>query len=163
MIQFTVTLSDEEALAMSTMCGDTQQWIENALRERARIAMDDIVATAVNQSLQTQTVLPATKAEIVSFAVQQGWVKTFQDVSTRVVPSAVTMRQARLALLAAGKLNEVISAINQLSGAEKEAALIEWEYSSEVQRHNGFVSLIGPALDMTEEQIDDLFIAASKL
>ena len=45
----------------------------------------------------------------------------------------------------------------------KEAALIEWEYSSEVQRHNGFVSVIGPALGMTEEQIDDLFIAASKL
>ena len=163
MMQFTVTLSDEEALAMSTICGDTQQWVENALRDRARIAMDAIVDTAVTQSLQSQTVLPATKAEIVSFAVQHGWVKTFQDVSTRVVPGKITMRQARLALLAAGKLNEVALAINLLGDVAKEAAQIEWEYSSEVQRHNGFVSLIGPALCMTEEQIDDLFIAASKL
>lgn len=163
MMQFTVTLSDEEALSMSTICGDTQLWIENAVRERARIAMDEIVATAVNKSLETQTVLPATKAEIVSVAVQRGWVKTFQDLNARVVPGVVTMRQARLALLAVGKLNDVTTAINLLGDGQREAAMIEWEYSNEVQRHNGFVSSIGPALGMTEEQIDDLFIAAAKL
>ena len=80
------------------------------------------------------------------------------------VPQAVTMRQARLALLGAGKLSLVTAAIDAIPNAtEREGARITWEYSQEVQRHNGLVSQLGPALGMTEAQIDALFIAASKL
>jgi hypothetical protein len=79
------------------------------------------------------------------------------------VPLAVTMRQARLALLGAGKLAAVSAAINALPSPKKEAAQIEWEYSQEVQRHNGFVEELAPILGMTQEQLDQLFIAASKL
>lgn len=77
------------------------------------------------------------------------------------VPAAVTMRQARLALLAAGKLASVTAAINALPSPQKEAAQIEWEYSQEVQRHNGFVSLLAPVLGMTAADLDTLFIAAA--
>lgn len=80
-----------------------------------------------------------------------------------VVPSSVTMRQARLALLGAGKLAAVQSAIDALSEPTKTAAQIEWEYSNEVQRHNGLVASLGPALNLTSEQIDTLFIEAAKL
>ena len=73
------------------------------------------------------------------------------------------MRQARLALLGAGKLAAVDAAINGMPEPNKSAARIEWEYSNEVQRHNGFVSALGPALGMTSAQIDQLFIAAAKL
>ena len=79
------------------------------------------------------------------------------------VPFAVTMRQARLALLAAGKLTLITTAINALPEPQRSAALITWEYSTEVQRHNGFVSQLAPALGMTEQQIDQLFIAAKTL
>ena len=79
------------------------------------------------------------------------------------VPKIVTMRQARLALLGAGKLAAVNAAINALPSPTKEAAQIEWEYSQEVQRHNGFVSLLAPVLGMTEADLDALFVAGAAL
>ena len=80
-----------------------------------------------------------------------------------VAPASVTMRQARLALLGAGLLDDVEAAIAALPSPQKEAARIEWEYSQDVQRHNGFVSVLAPALGMTEAQTDALFIAAAGL
>lgn len=79
------------------------------------------------------------------------------------VPASVTMRQARLALLGAGLLDDVEAAIAALPSPQKEAARIEWEYSQEVQRHNGFVSVLAPMLGMTAEQTDALFIGAATL
>ena len=79
------------------------------------------------------------------------------------VPSAVTMRQARLALNAAGKLALVEAAIASLSEPQKTAAQIEWEYSNEVQRSNGLVASLGPALGMTEAELDALFVQAASL
>lgn len=80
-----------------------------------------------------------------------------------VVPEYVTMRQARLALLKAGLLDQVNSALNTLQGAEGEAARIEWEYSQEVWRNRPFVIQLGDTLGLTPEQIDDLFIKAATL
>jgi hypothetical protein len=79
------------------------------------------------------------------------------------VPRAVTMRQARLALLGSGKLPAVTAAINSLPEPQKSAAMITWEYSTQVQRDNGLVPQMAAALGMTEAQIDALFIAAAKL
>lgn len=79
------------------------------------------------------------------------------------VPDAVTMRQARLALLGAGVLSTVQAAIAALPSPQKEAAEIEWEYAQEVQRNHGLVPAMAQALGMTESQIDDLFIAAAAL
>jgi hypothetical protein len=79
------------------------------------------------------------------------------------VPQAVTMRQARLALLGAGVLDLVQAAIDALPEPAKSAAQITWEYSTEVHRHNGLVSQLAPALGMTEAQIDTLFITAAAL
>lgn len=83
--------------------------------------------------------------------------------TTSNVPASVTMRQARLALRAAGKLAAVEAAIAALPDPAKTDAQIEWEYSNEVQRHNGFVSQLAPLLGMTEAQLDDLFIQAKAL
>lgn len=80
-----------------------------------------------------------------------------------IVPSAVTMRQARLALLGAGLLDDVEAAIAALPSPHKEAAKIEWEYSQEVQRHNGFVAQLGPALGLDAAALDALFVAAARL
>lgn len=75
----------------------------------------------------------------------------------------VTMRQARLALLGAGKLPAVNAAIAAMQGAQGEAARIEWEYSQEVQRDRGLVSALSSQLGMTEEQLDALFTAAAAI
>lgn len=79
------------------------------------------------------------------------------------VPQVVTMRQARLALLGAGLLPQVDAAIAALPSPQKEAALIEWDYSSEVRRHRPFVQGLGAALGLSAAQLDALFTAASQL
>lgn len=79
------------------------------------------------------------------------------------VPHEVTMRQARLALLAAGKLAGVNAAIASMPEPHKTAASIEWEYGNALQRSNPFVSQIGAALGLDAAGIDALFIAAAKL
>jgi hypothetical protein len=89
-----------------------------------------------------------------------GEVSLYQPI---IVPSTVTMRQARLALLAAGKLQDVENAINALPDPPKTAARIEWDYSNEVQRHNGFVASLAPILNMSEADLDKLFILAATL
>ena len=79
------------------------------------------------------------------------------------VPQSVSMRQARLALLQIGKLQQINSAITSLPSPQKEEAEIEWQYANEVNRYIGLVSLLAPALGLSETDIDDLFIlAASK-
>jgi hypothetical protein len=75
----------------------------------------------------------------------------------------VTMRQARLALLSAGKLSLVNAAIAGLPEGEKEAAEIQWEYGSEVERLSPLVVGLMPALGMSEEEIDALFELARTL
>lgn len=75
------------------------------------------------------------------------------------VPRTVTMRQARLALLAAGLLDDVEAAI----AAGPRAAQIEWEYAQEVARDYGLVLQLAPALGLTDRQLDDLFVAAASL
>lgn len=80
-----------------------------------------------------------------------------------VVPQAVTMRQARLALLQAGKLDAVNAAVANMPGDAGVAARIEWEYSQEVQRNKELVLALAPVLGLNEAQLDALFIAAAAL
>lgn len=71
----------------------------------------------------------------------------------------VTMRQARLALLQAGKLADVDAVIAQAG----DAARIEWEYAQELRRDHPLVTAMGAALGMSVEQIDALFVQAATL
>ena len=79
------------------------------------------------------------------------------------VPQSVTMRQARLALLESGRLAEVSLIISSLPSPQKDMALIEWEYALYVERQNPLFIQIAMALGLTQKQVDDLFIVASKL
>ena len=79
------------------------------------------------------------------------------------VPPSVTMRQARLALLGAGLLASVDAAIDSLPSPQKEAARIEWEYATEVQRSSGLVPMMAAALGLDDAALDALFIEAAAL
>lgn len=73
-------------------------------------------------------------------------------------PQVVSMRQARLALLAADLLDDVEAAISSANRAVQ----IEWEYATVVERSSPLVFAIGGSLGLTESTIDDLFLDASK-
>lgn len=79
------------------------------------------------------------------------------------VPQSVTMRQARLALLQAGKLQAVNNAIASMTGPQGEAARIEWDYSNEVKRDQLLTISLAQSIGMTESEMDALFIEAAKL
>lgn len=79
------------------------------------------------------------------------------------VPIKVTMRQARKALLLAGKLDAVNAAINALPSPARELAKVEWEYSQEVQRGWPLVAQLTTVLGMTELEMDELFIHGATL
>lgn len=74
-------------------------------------------------------------------------------------PTTVTPRQARLALLQAGLLDDVEAAVNAAGGATK----ITWEYATEINRNDALIDTLGVALGLTSEQIDGLFSAAANL
>jgi hypothetical protein len=86
-----------------------------------------------------------------------------RDISSKDVPPEVTMRQARLALLNAGLLSAVETAIDALPEPPRTAARIEWDHSNTVQRNNAFVLQLGGLLGLTPQQLDSLFIAAAQL
>lgn len=84
------------------------------------------------------------------------------EVST-VIPTSLTMRQARLALLGLGKLVDVSTLITTLPEPQKTAALIEWEFAATVERDNSLVQLVKTQLSISEEDLDKLFIEGSVL
>lgn len=79
------------------------------------------------------------------------------------IPAAVNMRQARLALLSAGLLASVNTAIASIAGAPGDAARIEWEFAQEVRRDSALVQSLIPSLGLTNTQIDNLFVLAETL
>ena len=80
-----------------------------------------------------------------------------------IIPQEVTMRQARLALLDNNLLHLVQPAIDSLPEPNKTKAQIEWDYSNALQRDNQFVAILGGALGLSSQDLDNLFILASTL
>lgn len=79
------------------------------------------------------------------------------------VPQAVSMRQARLALLQAGLLANVNSAVAALPGLDGDAARVEWEYAQEVRRDSPLVASLAAAMSLDAARLDGLFVAAHGL
>ena len=75
----------------------------------------------------------------------------------------VSMRQARLALSQAGKLELVDSSIASMPEPDKTTVSIEWQYASTVERLSPWVLAMIPALGMTEYEMDSLFQIAETL
>lgn len=85
MATYTITLSNTEDKALNVVAISSQDWIDNAVHERCRIAIDEIVTLTVKKCLETATQLPGTKDDIVMLAVQRGWVKTAEQRNAEAV------------------------------------------------------------------------------
>lgn len=75
------------------------------------------------------------------------------------VPEVVTPRQVRLLLLQQGLLDEVETMISQ----QDRATQITWEFAIEFRRDDPLLNNLAQQLNLTEEQVDQFFIAASQL
>lgn len=99
--QITLTAAEDAALSYAALSQD--DWIQNAIRERCRVAIDEIVGIAVQNFLATGIQIPSSKEEIVALAFSTGLVKT------------AAQRQAEAEALAAQQAAE--AAANQQAGA----------------------------------------------
>lgn len=129
---------------------------------RAHVIENGVVVNTVE--VESLGVLPGLVAAQANEGI--GWLYdgsnfTSPPSPTPSVPTEVTMRQARLALLDAGLLANVQPAINSLNEPDKTKAQIEWEYSNALQRSNPFVTTLGTALGLDNEALDNLFIQAN--
>lgn len=79
------------------------------------------------------------------------------------VPSAVTRRQLKLALLAADLLDDIEGFV--ASGAVPRAAVISWNEATEYHRNDPMLNEMAAHLTppMSAEQIDQLFVAAAAI
>lgn len=90
-------------------------------------------------------VLPKTENEIVEYRKSQ-------------VPKSITPLQAKLQLLKLGLLDEVEALVTS-----DRTSQLYWEYASVVERDNAVLLLMANSIGLTSEQVDEMFIEASKL
>jgi hypothetical protein len=76
MPDITITLTDTENKGMEYVAASVQDWADNALTNRARIAVDEIVKIYTDRALDEGVQIPATRDLIVADAFTRGWVKT---------------------------------------------------------------------------------------
>ena len=106
---------------------------------------------------------PVNSANQGAFFREGAWVVE-TAVPVVIMPTSVTPRQARLALLQIGKLDAVSAALTAIPDpARRTAAQIEWEYATVIERNSPLVTSLAAGLGLAAADIDALFIAAAKL
>lgn len=68
MATYTITLSDAEDKALGFVAFSQQDWIDNAVHERCRIAIDEIVNAEVQRKLANNETISGSKEDIVNAA-----------------------------------------------------------------------------------------------
>jgi len=68
MTTYTITLSDAEDKALGVVAFSQNDWIQNAVKERCRLAIEEIVAAEVQRKLAAGESITGTKDDIVMAA-----------------------------------------------------------------------------------------------
>lgn len=76
MANYSITLTNAEDRALSVAATSQNDWIQNAVHDRCRIAIEEIVGITVQKCLETNTPIPGSKDAMVELAFEKGWVKT---------------------------------------------------------------------------------------
>jgi len=76
MMEYTIDLTTAQNLALGYEAANQQEWIDNVVHNRCRIATEEIVKICVDQCLALSIQIPPTKDEIVILAFEEGWVKS---------------------------------------------------------------------------------------
>ena len=87
MPNITITLTDTQYKGLQYAALDPQDWADNAVTNRARIANDEIVSMYTNRALDEGVSIPATRELIVADAFTRGWAKTAAQVNAEAEAS----------------------------------------------------------------------------
>ena len=118
----------------------------------------------------TQTLEYRAFADLTNFKwVEETYVRDLsqQEIDQRLPqpPDTCTPRQLRIALIQTGiSLSTIEAQIDAISDpVQKEIARAEWEYALEIKKEHPLVGMIAAALNLTEQQINDIFVLAVTL
>ena len=90
MPNITITLTDTQYKGLQYAALDPQDWADNAVTNRARIANDEIVSMYTNRALDEGVAIPATRELIVADAFTRGWAKTAAQRNTEAEAASET-------------------------------------------------------------------------
>lgn len=88
MAQYTITLTDSEDKALHVVASSAQEWIDNMVHERCRIAIDEIVAAEVERITAAGGTLSGTKDDIVLAAPIKSAVERQAEFEAAMVAKA---------------------------------------------------------------------------
>ena len=88
-MDYTITLTDAEQKAMEYIAVDVYDWIENAVKNRARIAIDDIVKEEVERITSNGGQISGTKEDIVIAAP----IKSAKQRNDELIESLKTLEE----------------------------------------------------------------------
>ena len=108
------------------------------------------------QFVEAQAALVTAQAKVTEL---QAKIDAYTPPAPTVTSQSITMRQARLALLGAGLLDQVNAGMSTMP----QAAQIEWQFASEVRRDNALIGAMATALGLDDAAIDALFAAGAAL
>jgi hypothetical protein len=79
------------------------------------------------------------------------------------LPSVATPRQIRLALLDMGLLESIQTFIGTLEEPLKTKVMIEWEYSTQIEKISPVIQALSTQMGLTSEQLDAIFVKAATI
>lgn len=118
----------------------------------------------------TQTVEYRSFADLPNLKwIEESYIRNLsqEEIDQRVPqpPDTCTPRQLRIALIQTGISPSIIDA--QIDGisdpVQKEISRAEWEYALEIKKEHPLVGMIAASLNLTEQQVTDIFILAVTL
>jgi hypothetical protein len=88
-MEIKITLTDSEAKALAYVAYDPQEWAENAVKERARIAMDEIFQLEVQRMISDPAIseIPADRESVVLAANIKSASERAQEEETLLLKS----------------------------------------------------------------------------
>lgn len=93
MTTYTITLSDAENKALHVVALSAQDWIDNAVHERCRTAIEEIVAAEIQRKLAAGEPISGSKEDIVMSAN----IESAAQRQMRIEAEKAAQRQAQIA------------------------------------------------------------------
>jgi hypothetical protein len=94
-MNYSITLSAAEDKALSYAALSQQDWIDNVVHERCRIAIDEIAKICFEQCLANNIQIPGSKDEMIDLAFTNGWVLTAAVRNAEAEAEAAAMAAAQ--------------------------------------------------------------------
>lgn len=87
-----------------------------------------------------------------------------EALSIETVPEKISKLQLKVQLVMMGyDLQLIEDAIEQLTEPQRTIAMLAWTDATNIYRDNSFITMVAQVLQLTEKQVDQIFIEADKI